>query len=396
MVLMYAFTMPLSRAAVALFSALLIVMLIVHPKWKERFIELGTSDVFRAFLLFFVFSLLTLLWTSSENLHDAFRYIGRMWYILPAFAIFIILPKEMIFKVLSAFLLGMIISEILSFGIFFEWWSINGKTTTDPTPFMHRIIYSAFLTVTSLIVFNKFFDQNELKYKIIYFIYFLVVTSNLFINGGRTGQMAFIVAMFVLGFMRIKNKIFAFFVIAALQIVIFTTAYNVSPNFNQRINQGGSDISKAVNQNQYCSSWGVRLAYIIGGSQIVFNNPLLGVGYGDDMDMMVEMSRLTNPEFKCAHGKHFHNQYIQTSTQSGLVGLGLLLLFLYTVFKIKIENVEIRNIKWILLSTYVVTFIPEPLFGRQFSLALFALMLGLILAQYRTEKIDLKREGTAK
>ena len=138
---------------------------------------------------------------------------------------------------------------------------------------------------------------------------------------------------------------------------------------------------------------GIRLALIQGGSQIILDNPMFGVGFGDDMDMMVEMMNSTNPEFKCINKSHFHNQYIQTSTQSGLVGLGLLFFFFYTVFKVKIKNVEIRNIKWILLSTFLVTFIPEPLFGRQFSLALFGLMLGLILAQYRSEQQILIHEG---
>ena len=85
--------------------------------------------------------------------------------LLPLIVIASSIKKEFIPKILGAYLLGMFISEILSYGIFFELWTTRHGDPSDPTPFMNHLDYSTFLTFTSLLLFNRFFNYMNTLFK---------------------------------------------------------------------------------------------------------------------------------------------------------------------------------------------------------------------------------------
>jgi O-antigen ligase len=82
---------------------------------------------------------------------------------------------------------------------------------------------------------------------------------------------------------------------------------------------------------------------------------------------------------------HIHNQFLQILTQSGLIGLSIFLTIFYMIFKIPLKNKEYQNIKYIYLTVLFFSFMTEVVFPHQFSMTLFALIIGLLLAQQRIE-----------
>ena len=60
----------------------------------------------------------------------------------------------------------MFISEIVSYGIFFEFWTYKNATVENPNAFMSRTDYSVYLTFTSIILIMRIFNETHLKYKI--------------------------------------------------------------------------------------------------------------------------------------------------------------------------------------------------------------------------------------
>ena len=381
--ILYAFVLPISRSGVSLGTALLFILWLIEGNFKDKFNFLIHNKVVLALTAFVVFSAISLLWSSDHAW--GLNSLRKYWYFLPILVFATSIRKEYLFKIMSAFLLGMLISEILSYGIFFELWTFEHSSPSDPTPFMNHIQYSMFLTLASLLLLNRTFSESSWKWKSFYFIYFLTITSNLFLNGGRAGHVAFAISIFVVGFANIKNKILAFFSMLFLVIVILYAAYNISPVFKDRFDEGSSQITKLSNndKNKYYGSVGVRLALWKVGLTIAQYNPLIGTGIGDEMHVVEEKlhsfdDSVANPVRRYLKFS-FHNTYIQYLVQIGIVGLFLYLLVFYQILRLKIKNKELSNLRYIFVSVFSIASLVEFMFIAQFPLALFTLFVGLFI-----------------
>ncbi len=382
----YAFVLPLSRAGMIAIAGLLLIFALFDQALKEKLALIKKDYVSLAIFGFIIFNTLSLVWVSSENLLDAIRYVSKYWYFLPIFIFFTSLRRENLYRVISAFILGMFVSEIISYGIFFEIWQFKHGTPDNPSPFMHHIEYSIFLAFTALLLLNRIFNEGEWKFKLFYSVFFVTILGNLFLTNGRTGQIAFMIGLIVLGFMSFKNKFKAFLVSIVLLSTIVGTAYTFSNTFHQRVAIGKEDIVKVIENKNYCSSWGARLGFWVIASDIFVENPILGVGIKDNMTEFHRLVEQKYPEMDCiTYLPHFHNQYLQIVTATGLVGLFIFLFMIYQIFKIKLTVKRYYNIKMIFLSLFLFGFVSEPLLHAQFSMLFFSLIIGLLLAQSRFE-----------
>ena len=383
--IIYAFSIPVSRAGIGIFSVLLFILWLIEGDFKDKFYFLKRNKLVISISMFVLYSFLSLVWSSEPV--SGLNHLRKIFYLLPILVIATSIQKEFLLRILSAFLFGMLISEILSYGIFFEWWKFNDVLPNDPTPFMNHLQYAMFLSMSSLLLLNRFFFEKALKWKIFYFLYFLTVTSNLFLNGGRTGHVAFAVSIFVVGFANIKNKFLAFFSMLLLVVSIFYTAYHVSPVFKDRFNAGVSEANKLSNnaKDKYIGSFGIRLAVWKAGSEIIKKRPILGTGIGAEMKVLKEhiekghYDSALEKGFLVLSDTHYHNNYVQVTVGLGLIGLFLFLLIFYEIFKLDIEDKELSNLRYIFLAIYSISGLVELMFGPQFPLAFFALFVGLFI-----------------
>lgn len=384
--IVYAFLLPISRAGISLLTATLFLLWLLDKDLKTRVKSIISNKVIFAILIFFSFSLLSLLWSS--NIPEGWKFLRTYWYLLPVFAFATHIRHEALIKIISAFLFGMLISEILSYGIFFEIWQWKNVPPTDPTPFMNHLQYTMFLAFAALLLLNRFFFETNTKWKIFYFIYFLTVTSNLFLNGGRTGQLAFVVSIFIAGFLNIKNKLLAFSSMLVLVSAILFTAYNISPVFQDRIALAEHETKILSNEsdNQYKGSMGKRLGAWIVGYEIFKENPLVGTGIGDEMDALRYKIKHDMPEMMDAYTiVHYHNNYVTYLVQIGLIGLFLYLNIIYQVLRLPIQDRELSNIRYIFIAVFSTASLVEQMFSAQFPLALFTLFVGIFIsATYST------------
>lgn len=384
-IIAYAFFLPISRAGISILSVSMILLWLFQGDFKNKYLQIKENKVVISLFLFILFCFVSLLWTNFDSLENgisqAFKTIRLVF--LPMLIIATTIKKEYIPKVITAFLLGMLLSEILSYGIFFEWWTLRHGHPMDPTPFMHHLDYSTFLTFTSLLLLNRFFDTDNWKLKAFYFVYFLFVTSNLFINGGRTGQLAFAVAVFAVGFVNIKNKLLAFFSMFALVISIFYAAYHFSPVFHDRFQAGAKEISKLTDNHssQYEGSFGRRLGAWIIGFEMVKENPVLGTGGGSEMVEFQKYAQNSAPELQVVEDiVHFHNEYVHTIVEYGIIGLFLYLLIWFNLFKMKIYDKNLSNLRIIFIAVFCTASLVETIFHNQFPMSLFALFVGIFIS----------------
>ncbi len=380
-VLIFALTLPLSRALISLFVIFLPLLWIIEGDFQRKYEQIKSSKLLLAILFFLFFSILSITWT--ENLTVGMKGFRLDMYFFALFVIATSVKKEQVHSIISAFLLGMFISEVIAYGVFFELWTFKHATVQNPSPFMMHIDYSVFMAFTSLLLLNRIFANHyELKEKLVYVFFFLTVTGNLFLAIGRAGQVAFIVGVFVMSIIHFRITIKSILISTLLLYSIFTTAYNVSDSFKMRANAGLSDIQKISDMNLN-SSWGIRVAYYIVTYDIFKNNPIIGVGLGDYKDqtaLMLETQEypyLSEDTKKFMKKFHPHNQYLFILLQMGIVGLILFLYIIYQVFKLKIDNLEIKELSILFATIFFVGCIPEPLLAKQFTLGLFILFIGL-------------------
>ena len=385
LILAYALLLPLSRAAIVFLTVLMILLWFAEGRFAKKRRLLMRSKVIWALAAFILYNLISILW--SESPADAFAYVKKYWYFFPLVVIYTSIKRENIDRALSLFITGMFISEIIAYGIFFELWHMKGISPQNPTPFMHHIEYSVFLAFTALILLTRIFTINDWKIKAIYSLFFVTMTGNLFLTAGRTGQLAFLLGLFVVAMISFKNKIKAFVIFVLLTLIVLPLAFRYSQTFHDRIEAAGESLLHLEAKGGYCSSWGSRIGAWIVSRDMIREYPIVGVGIDDNMERFYTLIETKYPQMICPGNAlvHMHNQYLQILTQTGIIGVIFLLLIFYAIAAMPIRDLEYRRIKYIYLTVILFAFVSDVLLHRQFSMALFAFIVGLLLAQYRVE-----------
>lgn len=385
LVVSFALILPLSRALVSLFVILLPLVWIIEGNYKSKYQTIKETKVFLPLIGFFFLSILSLLWSSEHDV--ALNELRILSYFFTLFVIATSLQAKYIDKVITAFLSGMFISEMIAYGVFFHLWTFKAATPQDPSPFMIHIEYSVFLAFTSILLLNRLISKKyPLKEKLLFFFFFLTVTGNLFLTQGRTGQVAYIAAIIVMSILHFKLSLKSITVSILLLVGIFGTSYTVSKNFHDRALQTQAEINGILHGNLN-SSWGIRVGFWITTFHILEKEPLLGVGIGDYKVSQKDEIQTGHYDYLSAHTKEFistnhpHNQYLLLLLQTGIIGFSLFLYFLYKYFTLTIKDKEFKQISILFGVIYTVSFLAEPLLIKQFSLSLFILFISLFIAQ---------------
>ncbi|BAF72892.1 conserved hypothetical protein [Sulfurovum sp. NBC37-1] len=382
LLLAFAFTLPLSRATNSLSVALLILLVFLQGHYKQQIARLKHSHFAIAILAFISFTVLSLLWTHNMKIGLNGKILYLYW--IAIFAIALNVKKDNIPSVITAFVLGMVVSEVLSYGMFFELWTIKGHGKEYPSPFMMHIDYSIFLAFTAIILLNRILSKRYTpKEKIALLFFFITITGNLFINEGRTGQLAFLVGIFATVFIHYRINFRSIIAALVLIVVIFTGAYTLSDKFQTRVQAAQHDITK-IEKGQFTSSWGMRVAMYIVAADIIKDHPLIGVGVGDFRDAATEALKKNNHNFnkkvvQFIPKYHFHSQYLNVLVQNGFIGFFLLLMVFYQFTRLSISDPELKELSLLIVIMFLIGFIPEPLLMKQFTNTLFILFAGLFL-----------------
>jgi O-antigen ligase len=381
----YALSFPISKAATNLFEVLILLLWIVEGNWKEKFSLYKTNLLSITIALLIAYSLLSILWHG--NIMFSLHYVAKYRHLLIIFAFYNSLQREYIKPILSAFFFGMLISEVVSYGIFFELIHYKNILPSDPTPFMSHMTYSTVLAFTVNILLVRYFYEKHLHYKLFYTVFFLTATANLFINGGKTGQIIFIVLILVTVFSSLKHKVKAFGVSVTLLVLTFFLAFNLSPNFHERSNQLYSEINNMIQHNDYRnSSSGARVALTTIGINTFLDHPILGTGlaysmedaktYADKHDFNIEdIERFAD----------YHNGYLTISVQLGIVGLLISLFMIYGLFTLKFRNKEYKVMSFLFAISFVMFSFTHNTFHTMNPMIFFALFTGLFNAISKLE-----------
>lgn len=330
LLILFGFSLPLSVAVNNFFALLLVVVWIYKKHYYTTWKLLKESNVLKAVVALFLLHIVGLLWT--ENLSWGLHMLKKEWVLLLMPIFMSMTEKKYIKDYITSFLLAMSISELVSYLIWFEIIPpILKASVYDPTPFIHHTSYNPLLAFALYLTGYYVLFGNTLTkvQKLIFGFFFITMSINMFITGGRAGQVGYIVIVSVLLFQYFHQYFIRALLVSIVFIgSIFTVAYTYSDIFHHRINLIESEITHFYENRN--TSVGMRINFAMNALEIIKEHPLIGVGTGDYVVEYTKVNNKNSPNIEVR--AHPHNMYLLEMVLFGILGLfGLLSVFYFQI-----------------------------------------------------------------
>jgi O-antigen ligase len=348
LLIILAFLMPITVFGANLVIVIISFLWLLSGNYKTKYLQITNSKLMIASILFFALHVIGLIWT--EDINRGFQVVHKMWYFGLLFPILhSIVQEKNINYYLTAFLSAMTLSVLLSFSIWFEIIDITyfqsiydgmfvffkADNSLNPNVFMSHISYNPILTLAIYLVIHTILFKPKLGKVKIFFYSFVAIMMiiNMFITGGRAGQVMFFAMLAILIFQYYPTQKFkSIFLIFIVISSVFLSAYHLSDKFHKRVNLVMYEIQNYdVDKN---TSVGLRMTFAINSLEVISNNPLIGVGTGDFSSEYKKINLKNTPNLPNASNPH--NMYILVLVQIGLLGLVSMLAIFY--LQIKLSN----------------------------------------------------------
>jgi O-antigen ligase len=331
------FFLPLTVVGNNIAIWLITIIWLLTGNYKTKLHQIKNNSLAMASILFFLAHAVALLWT--ENISWGLEILRKMLPFLLVLPVFLTITKLNNSKYyISAFLLAISISESLSYLIWLDIIEPFGNATVtesglkNPTPLMSHISYNPFLAFAFYLVVNKLISGEKifLTERVLYTFFAFTMSFNMFITGGRAGQVMFFAAVAILSFQYFKTLQIKAIIVSLLLIIFITiSAYSFSDIFKSRIDATVYSVTNyKENKN---TSIGYRLTFLINSFELVKRNPIIGVGTGDFPDEYEKFNSINSPDIPTTVQPH--NMYMLILTQLGVVGLASLFWIFFTQFK---------------------------------------------------------------
>lgn len=408
---LFAFVFPISLGAANGVLALVLLVWILEGNFQKKFLQLKKEKIVWIFLAIGVITLLSALGSDTltgsflaKNKDTLLKVITTHYILLP-FIIIVILTsfdRKNIDYLLTAFLSAIAFSELVSYLIFLDFIDVSFfkakhllhylSSSSDPSPFMHHTEYSVCLSIAAIILLHKIIHTSQPYTKVILTLFLLSATTNLFVNGGRTGQIAYILSMGTYLFFYFQfNLKMILGTITALGIVL-ATAYTFSPNFQHRSKMAVEDIQK-IQKEDYTTSWGIRVASHEVVLHYLISKPsrfIFGAGAGNTRDAYLQHAQKHFTKYISQPIKilaHVHNQFLEYWMDGGIIVL-LLFLFYFVLLAKRTKGDTIQPLSYAFIVTVMFACMTDVPFFRYQPAMLFYLMTGylLVLSQRKRQQ----------
>jgi O-antigen ligase len=301
---------PVARAALLLFSSLVVAMFYGETPLKEAFSLLGKYYDF-LFVPVFIYLL------SGDLVRRRARYafIAAMGVTL-----------------LLSYLVGLKVLPVMS------WMTVIAEPG-NPVIFHSHITQNNMMAFAVFLALLEWRDAATAARRYAWGAFALLGAVNvLFMVQGRTG---YLILLVLLGWfawaslarhMQKRGRNWGWrqglLVLLAIATVAFT-AYQTSSRLHERVDQVQTDYRTWVEEGGRLTSTGQRLDFYSNSLQIVREHPLLGVGTGGFPAAFARQIQGKD----VMETKNPHNEYLMIAVQTGLIGFALLLYLFYTLWR---------------------------------------------------------------
>jgi len=383
------FLMPFSAAAISIFMILLIIAtLLDKSSYKKIFNNLKTP-LFQSFILFFFLHLAGFFWLEVEaiNWHKSWM----VWFI-PILAIAV--DRNTARRGIYAFVIGMMCAELYTYYNIFSIWDqyLKGAYGDYLLPISH-IAYNPFLAVAIALLLSGLLAGKYRKMNLAIGIFFLItMVVNMFMTGGRAGQVGFIFIWIALSFYYLRGNIIGLSGMFISLLITLIIAWNFSPVFQNRVNEGVNELSLYAEKldseiidtkENTNTSIGLRLHFYENSLELFKKSPIYGHGTGSFENTYKNFADNSNKMIFKTSNPHSNHSLILV--QFGIIGMFVYLnMFIQQVRRansMKI-NYEYRAVAIVLpLFFILICFYDSYIWGHH-TQALFAYITAII---YRSD-----------
>ena len=391
----YAFSIPISGKITHLVFTLIIILWILEGDIKNKIISSLKNKFVQALFFFFI---LHILWIfSSDNIPFALATIKNSLLLLYPIIYITSIKKEFTFKILNGFIYAMMFSEITSYLIHFQIIPpIYNATIHDPVPFaLSHTTYSLYLGLSiGLMLFISLNSKTTKILKIIYILFFITASINIFLIASRFGFLLYFISiLIVLIYIYKKNIKKIFFLGIILTSAGYYLAYTFSQTFHNRIDQTMKSTQLVIEQKNFSTSLGIRVGNWYYSFFIIKDNFLFGVGDGDQISEFQKIvKKHKDPAEKALlHNLQngIHSEIMDIFTKFGFIGFILYLNIFFQLSKTKPKNTIFDILKFLLIFIFLLSAIQGGAIvmavkdlGKIFTL----LSILIIINSFSTEK----------
>jgi O-antigen ligase len=319
-----AFALPLSTSAVSAIALLILLLWLIEGNFLVKLAETIFTPVAAAVLGYLALLCLGLLWTANPA--DGFSVLQDHWKIalLPVFLTAVRHERRSFY--LSCFIAGMTAAMLLTFSVWLGWVQYADVSPAHLTPKTFHVVYNPLLAFAIYLTLHKaVWEEPRRQARAGLFALAGLMSINMFMTEGRTGQAAFFVllSLFLLQVFS-RRRIRAVFILCLLLPAGGAVGYLGSPVFQQRIDLAIDEVSGF--QENPNTSVGLRLQFCQNALVLFRQQPCVGVGTGDFKAAYRQVNQQRSPH--CVSTDNPHNQYLFSAALLGLPGLlALLLIF---------------------------------------------------------------------
>jgi len=389
LLVVYAFLIPINSKLKSLVLACIVLLFLYRRDYKYYLSIAFKIDITKYFALFFIIIVFGMLYTS--NIRIGFEFINKSKYLIIVAIFLSFLDKRFSFRVLNAFIIGVLFSEVVSYLIHFQViapelfigkYKIYQSLVSNPAPFNDHIKHNTALAVViSILLYRLLIKDIENLYIKVFSVFFITTAFiNMSLIGGRTGYIVLFILIFLVASLVYKNQFKKIvFISLSIVFVMFLYMYNFSEQFNTRLQDAKNDIEQMIHQKNYSSSIGLRILGSYYSIKLIKDNFLFGVGTGDVMQEIYKIadekhsyiSRISKP----------HNIYLEVFAQLGVIGFSIMLLMFYKILKCETLDKIRYDIKTIMTTATLIYMIPGNFF-TSFELPMFVTIICAMVCKH--------------
>jgi len=337
------------------------------------------------FLTMFISNILS---TMPEN---KFNALARVLYLF--FAPFIVVIIYKINFSFEKFIKIIKISTILScIIILIQFIYNNFSINTDYIGMYNRNIYADILVYLSMLSIVNIFKENK-KTAMLSILTFLLGVIAIILSGARGSLLSLVIVFIIFIFINLMlNKKYKIQTI--ISIVIFSLfigiIYYKTDLIKDRVNIAKHQIINWEKNKDQTSSVALRLVMWTNGIKAFKDKPILGYGYHNAIPAISKYIESNNTKNVLKHHWQLHNEIIDTSVNTGIVGLLALLSLYFIPFIIFLKNLnlykEIALSGIILMSGTFFMGLTHQFLGNEYKQSMFVILLSFILVKLYQKK----------
>ncbi len=363
----FVFFLPISSAAPNLILLVILVLWLVEANFARKWQQMRQHPLFFPMLAFALLYPVSLLWTEDMawGLHMVERH-----------AIFLLFPllltvvrKEHLSLYFSAFIAAMTLSEIASYAVWFHWLAIPGIDPLDPAGFLGHWEYNPFLALAIyFMVYQLLFNPVASWQRWLFVVFIITMTINMFITGGRIGQIAYfaLMGLLLLQYFSYKGRLKQGVLAGAIALpLIFSIAYQSSDLFQTRVDRAIHEIQ--THDETKTGSVNARFIFWQNTLAMIPEHVWLGVGIGDFPDAYNQfVGDRVPPETlmgKWGEGTGHnqpHNQYLFELASFGILGFAVFAWLWFSIIRHAIRQSDLyAHWRWAFISLTLIVMLTD-------------------------------------